>query len=231
MALGERDLSCTLMVRNTGSERFAFSAALRTHIGVDDASSEKVVLLGLMGSPFFDCGGERPQPVVGVEHEPLRRLDGPTDLLYVSTQPRVALEVGTGCTVFVENTQGFTDHSIWNPWEAVPSYPNFVCVQPAVAAAPVKLPPACAPGHSTAPAPHPPLLCSTAFAQHDASAVWCGRKITACCGDAGRGVGGHLHLFHQGRAAERQSGAAVCSAAVAHPHPQPREVPVQELSG
>jgi hypothetical protein len=30
----------------------------------------------------------------------------------VESQARVALEVGTGCTVFVENTAGFTDHVV-----------------------------------------------------------------------------------------------------------------------
>ena len=141
VALGERELSCTLVAANPGTERLAFSAALRAHIGVEDATCDKVLLLGLMGSPYFDCAAGGPQPRVDVDTRPVRRLEGATDMWYVNTQPRVALEVGTGCTVFVENTDGFTDHAVWNPGPEVPSYPNFVCVQPAVAAAPVKLAP------------------------------------------------------------------------------------------
>ena len=68
----------------------------------------------------------------------------PGDWCLVSMHLRcVALQVGTGCTVFVENTLGFSDHVVWNPWDAVPSFPNFVCVQPAAAATPVKLMPVC----------------------------------------------------------------------------------------
>lgn len=157
---------------------------------------------GLTGSPYFDnstaitTGGK---PRVRVEHEPAPSLppqQGPTERLYINTQPRVALEVGTGCTVFVENTDGFTDHLVradtrripyghstaavpaaaagelslsrvclglrWAPWpeqhmspslflrrqtqvynpgEALPSFPNFVALGPAVVGRPVKLQP------------------------------------------------------------------------------------------
>lgn len=58
------------------------------------------------------------KPRVRVEHDPAPSLPpyvGATERLYINTQPRVALEVGTGCTVFVENTEGFTDHLVRAP--------------------------------------------------------------------------------------------------------------------
>ena len=37
---------------------------------------------------------------------------GPNDIAFLESQKRVALEVGTGCTVFMENTAGFEDHQV-----------------------------------------------------------------------------------------------------------------------
>ena len=45
VSLGERELSCALNVRNMGEARFTFTGSLQTHIGVDDATSDKVLLL------------------------------------------------------------------------------------------------------------------------------------------------------------------------------------------
>jgi len=67
---------------------------------------------------------------------------GPTDRVFLGTQARLAVEVGTGCTVFVENTAGFCDHGVWNPWNSLEHFPNFLCVDAAIAGAPVQLPPA-----------------------------------------------------------------------------------------
>lgn len=33
-------------------------------------------------------------------------------MLFLESRPRVALEVGTGCSVFVENTAGFEDYGV-----------------------------------------------------------------------------------------------------------------------
>lgn len=141
VALGERNLTCTLLVRNTGDARFTFTTSLQTHIGVSDATDPAVALLGLAGSPYFNNTEHPTKPRVRVEQAPVAHITGPTENVYVNTQPRVALEVGTGCTVFVENTQGFSDHVVWNPWTNLPSFPNFVSIQPAVAARPIKLQP------------------------------------------------------------------------------------------
>ena len=43
---------------------------------------------------------------------PLHACRGPNDIAFLESQKRVALEVGTGCTVFVENTAGFEDHKV-----------------------------------------------------------------------------------------------------------------------
>jgi hypothetical protein len=96
------------------------------------------LLQGLQGTTFIDKFEDSAQPVMRVETPPAhyirrvlcsfpgRRLRpraqhlsvfpcvrrGPTDKIFVNSQARLALEVGTGCTVFVENTAGFTDHVV-----------------------------------------------------------------------------------------------------------------------
>lgn len=45
VSVGERDLSLTLLARNAGAERFAFTASLQPHIGVTDATSTTVRML------------------------------------------------------------------------------------------------------------------------------------------------------------------------------------------
>jgi hypothetical protein len=95
---------------------------------------------------------------------------GPNDIAFLESQKRVALEVGTGCTVFVENTAGFEDHhvragranrmwrlvfgrvltapctpllrwQVWNLWRDNLYFRNFVCISSARVGKPVKLAP------------------------------------------------------------------------------------------
>jgi hypothetical protein len=131
----------------------------------------------------------------------------------VNSQARVALEVGTGCTVFVENTAGFTDHvvrpcapdvmtthlfgpvqtlvlcapkQVWNPWRSNAFYPNFVCVENAVVGAPVQL--------ESVRAPPPPLLGACVRRRSSAGRGWrascCAPdKCVALCAQAAEWVG------------------------------------------
>jgi len=55
---------------------------------------------------------------------------------------RVAVEVGSGCSVFVENTAGFEDYGVLNTWKGDDMYyRNFICVSSARIGKPVKLAP------------------------------------------------------------------------------------------
>ena len=59
----------------------------------------------------------------------------------MDTQPRLAVEVGTRCTVYVENSEGFTDHIVWHPWTKNAHYTNFMCVGSAAVGRPIRLSP------------------------------------------------------------------------------------------
>jgi hypothetical protein len=55
---------------------------------------------------------------------------------------RVAVEVGSGCSVFVENTAGFEDNGVLNTWKGDDMYyRNFICLSSARIGKPVELAP------------------------------------------------------------------------------------------
>ena len=140
VVLGAKQLSLSLLVRNTGAQELSFTAGLLSHVGVTDALEKEVMLLGLQGGMVVDrlAPPAEPQP----ETDVYARFGGEVDRLVLGTQRRLALEVGTGCTVFVENTEGFQDHSVWNPGTTSEYSGNFVCLGSALAAEPLVLPPA-----------------------------------------------------------------------------------------
>jgi glucose-6-phosphate 1-epimerase len=93
------------------------------------------------------CGTKVPDA-----NNPVRKMDeneriffgkGLVDSVYLDSDPETILDVGTGCSVAVENTQGFSDTVIWNPHETLqPScWQHFVCVESAQVGAPVVLGP------------------------------------------------------------------------------------------
>lgn len=61
--------------------------------------------------------------------------------MYLETQPRLAVEVGTRCTVYVENSEGYSDHVVWHPWTRNSHYTNFMCVGSAAVGRPIRLAP------------------------------------------------------------------------------------------
>jgi D-hexose-6-phosphate mutarotase len=142
VVLGAKQLSLSLLVRNTGEQELSFTAGVLSHVGVTDALEKEVLLLGLQGGLvrdwLEDAEDAEPQP----ETDVFMRFPGEVDRLVLATQPRLALEVGSGCTVFVENSGGFQDHSVWNPGTTSEYSGNFVCLGSAAAASPIVLPPA-----------------------------------------------------------------------------------------
>ena len=91
------------------------------------------LLYNVRGPVLHPCEGERiSSPCV---------LRGPVDKVYLETQPRLAVEVGTRCTVYVENSEGYTDHVVWHPWTKNSHYTNFLCVGSAAVGRPIRLAP------------------------------------------------------------------------------------------
>lgn len=143
--LMEKSLMCKLTIANPGDETFPFTCALRPYIGVQDASLPEVNVVGLEGVNYFDKA-HTPGKVRArtLEKNELQFGEQTVDSVFVDTPRQVGLNVGTGASVVVTNMEGFTDHVVWNPGEAGIGFGlwrDFVCVESARVARPVKLPP------------------------------------------------------------------------------------------
>lgn len=121
VAIRANELRMRFEVRNTGSEAFAFAAALHTYFLVDDIASVRID---------------------GVETEELAITDK-FDRVYENVAPRLAMV--DGGVVLTLRQEGFTDAVVWNPGAADAAaladmadeeYRRFVCIEPALLQAP-----------------------------------------------------------------------------------------------
>lgn len=72
VALGERDLSLTLLARNVSAERFAFTTSLQPHVGVTDATSLDVRMLARCAFSQLDSYSPHPPTWAARPHAPAR---------------------------------------------------------------------------------------------------------------------------------------------------------------
>ena len=137
-------LAIALCVRNTGTQTFAFTAALHTYLAVDDLAGVRIQ--GLDGRPYFDATRAGAS---AVQHERELRFDGELDRLYPDTADSLRLLDGErGLRI---DAEGFADTVVWNPGAALAAglgdlgageHARFVCVE----AAAVAMPPSLTPG-------------------------------------------------------------------------------------
>lgn len=131
IALDASALAVTLEVDNTGTEAFAFTAALHTYLAVDDVAA--ATLHGLAGCGYEDsteAGATRQQ------HDDALRFDGEVDRIYAA--PPQALELHDGGHRIRIAQRGFADTIVWNPGATLAAgigdlapdeYRRFVCVE------------------------------------------------------------------------------------------------------
>ncbi len=141
VSVGGPRLDIALSVINPGPRAWYFTGALHTYLRVDDIAHTGIE--GLGGRPYLDkaAGG-----VETVQAEPLLRIAAATDRVYQGAREPLRLRDGER-TVAIATT-GFPDVVVWNPWReaeerlsdfAPGDYRHMVCVEAAVAAAPVSL--------------------------------------------------------------------------------------------
>jgi glucose-6-phosphate 1-epimerase len=143
-ASGQR-LTVALTATNTGSAPFAFTAALHTYLRMDDV--RKAVLRGLSGAHYRDKILKHDDDV---EQAAALAVDRPLDRVYRRV-PEV-LEVVDGVRRLAVRASGTTDTVVWNPGpqSTLPAdldageWRDFLCVEAAVASAPVSLAPGAA---------------------------------------------------------------------------------------
>lgn len=141
--LERRALLIELCVRNTGTEAFAFTAALHSYFAVDDSAAATVH--GLDGLRYRDsAGGNR----LVDERADAVRFDGEVDRIYFGVpgpvelrEPRRRLRIAS---------PGFADCVVWNPGAhkaaaladlAPADYRRFVCIEAAAIGTPLRLEP------------------------------------------------------------------------------------------
>ncbi|MGL4575397.1 MAG: D-hexose-6-phosphate mutarotase [Burkholderiaceae bacterium] len=133
-------LEMCLTVQNTGSEPFAFTAALHTYFAVQRASAQ---LHGLENHAFTDsaAGGR----LAAAEGEPVQ-FEGEIDRRYHAVPQPLVLRDARGAARISQT--GFADVVVWNPGAALTKkiadlpadgFEHFVCVEAAAIERPVRL--------------------------------------------------------------------------------------------
>jgi glucose-6-phosphate 1-epimerase len=140
-ALANR-LTVALTATNTGDATFDFTAALHTYLRMDDV--RRAVVRGLSGARYRDKVLRKDDEV---EHAEQLAVDRPLDRVY--RRVPAILDVIDGSRSLTVAASGTTDTVVWNPGPqpALPSdlaageWRGFLCVEAAVASAPIPLAP------------------------------------------------------------------------------------------
>ena len=137
-------LEMTFTVDNTGDRAFEFTCALHTYFRVADVAQADV--RGLDAVRFHDkVTGER-----HVGFGDRLRFTGETDRIYVRAPDQLSVRDQAERRTVMVRKRGFPDAVVWNPGAAKAreisdlgedAYRNFVCVEAACAAEPVRLEP------------------------------------------------------------------------------------------
>ena len=143
-ALGRR-LTVSLTATNTGNASFGFTAALHTYLRMNDV--RQAVVRGLSGAHYRDKVLQHDDDT---ESAAELVVDRPLDRVYRRVPP--SLDVADGARVLVVTATGTTDTVVWNPGPQRSLPPDleagewraFLCVEAAVASAPIALAPGAA---------------------------------------------------------------------------------------
>jgi len=127
VSLEDDKLSTKMLVENKGEESFDFQAALHSYFTV--SALENFSIAGsFTGKKFLNkMVGEGEMQT---EERNEITISEETDSVYMSVNDPVLKDTGSGKTLTVENSAGYEDTVLWNPYgsEAM-GYNNFVCVE------------------------------------------------------------------------------------------------------
>ena len=140
-----RRLTVSLTATNSGGASFGFTAALHTYLRMDDV--RRAVVRGLSGAQYRDKVLRHDDDV---ESGAELCVDRPVDRVYKRV-PQM-LEIADGVHTIAVTAAGTTDTVVWNPGpqQSLPpdleagEWRKFLCVEAAVASAPIALAPGAA---------------------------------------------------------------------------------------
>jgi glucose-6-phosphate 1-epimerase len=142
-------LKIEFCVRNNAEDllkELEFTSALHTYIECVDASdSEKVFANGkLKNKKYMDKAVDNKNPPTNVyDRDTVTFGKKLVDSIFLNTEAEMLLSVGSGAKVSIENTSGWRDFVIWNPYDTlvpIDTWKSFACVESACAVTPVKIP-------------------------------------------------------------------------------------------
>merc|ERR1712160_184701 len=128
--LGEDSLSTKMLVKNEGEEAFDFQAALHSYFTV--SSLDKLEIAGSFeGKEFLNkLAGDDGE--MQTEDRSAITISEEYDRIYSGVSDPVLNDSGTGKSLSVLNTAGWSDTVLWNPFGSESmGFNNFVCVESA----------------------------------------------------------------------------------------------------
>ncbi|KAL0090103.1 galactose mutarotase-like domain-containing protein [Phycomyces blakesleeanus] len=142
VALSEKSLKTTLVVKNEDIDTFEFNTLLHTYLLVPDV--EKVSVKGLESCHYLDKvkGGEK-----FLESNDLVTIGSEVDRVYCNVPDHLSVNIGNGSVIDITKSN-LRDTVVWNPWvekaQALADfgddeYPNMICVEAGSVAEWVKL--------------------------------------------------------------------------------------------
>lgn len=137
VTLRASQLICEMAVVNTGDAPLTFTGALHSYFA---AKIGDVQVKGLEGLTYLDkiVDGNNP-PEKEAPKEPVT-ISGPVDSVYLNAPEEVNVITGHPYDLEIQNAS-WPDVVVWSPWDEMPeAYPNFVCVENAVAKDAVTVP-------------------------------------------------------------------------------------------
>lgn len=118
-------LATKMLVENKGEEAFDFQSALHSYFTV--SSMENLEITGSFeGKEFLDKIADETK----TEDRSAITISEEYDRVYKGVNDPVLKDSGTGKMLTVQNTAGYEDTVLWNPWgDEGMGYNNFVCVE------------------------------------------------------------------------------------------------------
>mmetsp|Transcript_15256 Transcript_15256/g.45023 ORF Transcript_15256/g.45023 Transcript_15256/m.45023 type:complete len:301 (-) Transcript_15256:123-1025(-) len=140
VTLEDDRLATDFCVTNTDSKPLSFTGALHTYWSCDDIDKVAIKAPAFAGATYLDKMLSPPADVKSASDT--ISIGAPVDSVYAGVSGDVVLEGAHASPLTIKNSVGWSDTVVWSPYgDEGMGYKNFVCVESAQAATPVKLEP------------------------------------------------------------------------------------------
>ena len=140
VTLEDDRLATDFCVTNTDSKPLSFTSALHTYWSCDDIDKVAIKAPAFAGATYLDKMQSPPADVKSASDT--ISIGAPVDSVYADVSGDVVLEGAHASPLTIKNSLGWSDTVVWSPYgDEGMGYKNFVCVESAQAATPVKLEP------------------------------------------------------------------------------------------